>query len=62
MVFFICVSTTILAGSKIVQIENKEEEDVKEEIVTQMIMIQRSSSDDRLEINKTADWSWRNRT
>lgn len=56
-----CVSTTILAGSKIVQIEKKEEEDVKEEIVTQMIMIQRSGSDDRLEINKTADRSWRNR-
>lgn len=32
------------------QIENKEEEDVKEEIVTQMIMIQRSGSDDRLEV------------
>lgn len=49
---FICVSTTIFVVSKIVQIENKEEEEAKEEIVTQTMMIQHFESDSRLEINR----------
>lgn len=49
---FICVSTTIFVVSKIVQMENKEEEEAKEEIVTQTMMIQHFETDSRLEINR----------
>lgn len=45
--------------SKIVQIENKEEEEAKEEIVTQTMMIQHFETDSRLEINRNDDHSWK---
>lgn len=45
--------------SKIVQIENKEEEEVKEEIVTQAMTTQLFESDCKLKLNRNGDHSWK---
>lgn len=46
-----CDFAAIFVVSKIVQIEKAEEEEVKEEIVTQAMMMQYFERDSRLKIN-----------